>query len=253
MSFARPRRASIAPLPTAALSSRKASGHGTTLGYKDATNAVKQHCRRVAKHRIPHSQNLQKTIVKNFIPEGDLYRLIIRSKLPAAIRFEAWVCDGILPGIRKHGACAADGTLDEMFGSPEFAKALIRKLAEEHKKNAAFEELAEEMAPKALYCDIILQSKNLMPVSLIAMEYGMSASSFNSLLHDLGIQFRIAETWRLYQEYAGNGYTLIRTCRTGEKAYAIHTCWTQGGHMFSNKKLKVRDILPLIEKRAHMN
>lgn len=38
------------------------------------------------------------------IPEGDMYRLIIRSKLETAQRFEKWVMDDILPSIRKTGS-----------------------------------------------------------------------------------------------------------------------------------------------------
>jgi prophage antirepressor-like protein len=44
----------------------------------------------------------------NFIPEGDLYRLIIRSKLPAAERFERWVFDEVLPQIRQTGGYCAN-------------------------------------------------------------------------------------------------------------------------------------------------
>ena len=39
----------------------------------------------------------------NYIPEGDLYRLIVNSKLPAAERFERWVFDDVLPALRKYG------------------------------------------------------------------------------------------------------------------------------------------------------
>lgn len=39
-----------------------------------------------------------------FIPEGDLYRLIVHSKLPAAERFEKWVFDEVLPSIRRTGS-----------------------------------------------------------------------------------------------------------------------------------------------------
>ena len=74
------------------------------LGYKDVTNAIKQHCRWVVKHHLPHPQNPAKSIEMKFIPEGDLYRLIIRSKLPAAEKFERWVMDEVLPAIRKQGA-----------------------------------------------------------------------------------------------------------------------------------------------------
>ena len=37
-----------------------------------------------------------------FIPESDVYRLIVHSKLPSAERFERWVFDEVLPTIRKH-------------------------------------------------------------------------------------------------------------------------------------------------------
>lgn len=78
------------------------------LGYKDTTNAIKLHCRWVAKHHLPHPQNSKKEIIMNYIPEGDLYRLIAHSRLPAAERFERWVFDEVLPAIRKEGLYAPD-------------------------------------------------------------------------------------------------------------------------------------------------
>ena len=42
-----------------------------------------------------------------FIPEGDVYRLIVRSKLPAAERFERWVFEEVLPSIRQNGGYIA--------------------------------------------------------------------------------------------------------------------------------------------------
>lgn len=73
------------------------------LGYKDTTNTIKQHCRWVVKHHIPHPQNKDKTLEVNVIPEGDLYRLIANSKLPTAKEFESWVFDEVLPQIRQTG------------------------------------------------------------------------------------------------------------------------------------------------------
>ena len=78
------------------------------LGYVNPHKAINDHCRYLTKREVPHPQSSKKTITRNFIPEGDLYRLIIRSKLPAAERFERWVFDEVLPTIRKHGAYATD-------------------------------------------------------------------------------------------------------------------------------------------------
>ena len=80
------------------------------LGYKDTNNAIKRHCRWVAKHHLPHPQNPEKQIVMNLIPEGDLYRLITHSRLPKAEEFERWVFDEVLPTIRRQGSYMPDIT-----------------------------------------------------------------------------------------------------------------------------------------------
>lgn len=72
------------------------------LGYKDTVNALKQHCRGVVKHHIIDS--LGRKQEASFITEGDLYRLIMKSKLPSAEKFETWVMDEVLPTIRKTGS-----------------------------------------------------------------------------------------------------------------------------------------------------
>ena len=228
------------------------------LGYKNPWDAIGKHCKGdglvkregVTVTTNQHGVSTNQTVEKTYITEGNLYRLIIRSKLPAAERFERWVFDDVLPTIRKHGMYATDETLEEMFRNSEYADALIRTLAEERKKNIALEDLTEELAPKAFYCDLVLQSKSAVPVSLIAKDYGMSAAAFNSLLHDLGIQYKVGGTWLLYQRHAGNGYTHTRTYHVGEKTTAMHTCWTQKGRLFLYKRLKYWGFLPLIEKMA---
>lgn len=61
------------------------------LGYSNPHKAIGDHCRYLTKREVPHPQSVGKTIEMSFIPEGDLYRLIARSKLPAAEQFERWV------------------------------------------------------------------------------------------------------------------------------------------------------------------
>ena len=73
------------------------------LGYAKPHNAIAQHCRYSLKQGVPHPQNPGKNVEMNFISEGDLYRLIVHSKLPAAERFERWVFDEVLPSIRQTG------------------------------------------------------------------------------------------------------------------------------------------------------
>ena len=84
------------------------------LGYENPRDAIRRHCRCVAKRDAwvqtgtksdgTPAMRLNST---NFIPEGDVYRLITHSKLPAAERFEKWVFDEVLPTIRKTGGYGA--------------------------------------------------------------------------------------------------------------------------------------------------
>lgn len=71
------------------------------LGYNNPRDAVSRHCKGVAKRDTPTSSGIQSM---SYINEGDLYRLIMKSKLPSAEKFESWVMDEVLPTIRKAGS-----------------------------------------------------------------------------------------------------------------------------------------------------
>lgn len=88
-----------------------------SLGYKNPQDAIKTHCRWVAKHEVPHPQSKNKTLKVNIIPEGDMYRLITNSDLPQAEKFEGWVFDEVLPQIRKTGSYIANqNSINEFKG-----------------------------------------------------------------------------------------------------------------------------------------
>lgn len=74
------------------------------LGYTNPQRAIREHCKGVNNLVTPYSKGTQK---KNFITEGDLWRLIIRSRLPAAQKFEKWLFDEVLPEIRRTGGYRA--------------------------------------------------------------------------------------------------------------------------------------------------
>lgn len=77
-----------------------ASDVAKALGYSNTRDAVSRHCKGVVKSDIPTNSGVQ---IVSFIPEGDIYRLIMKSKLPSAEKFESWVVDEVLPTIRKTG------------------------------------------------------------------------------------------------------------------------------------------------------
>ena len=71
------------------------------LGYTNTKDALSKHCKGVA-FRYP-LETAGGTQEARFITEGDVYRLITHSRLPAAEQFERWVFDDVLPTIRRTG------------------------------------------------------------------------------------------------------------------------------------------------------
>ena len=222
------------------------------LGYKNPHDAISRHCKGdgVVKHEgvsattNQHGISTNQTVEKTYINEGNLYRLIIRSKLPAAVRFESFVCDEVLPAIRKHGAYATAETISAMQSDPAFTAALLDNLGRIHTKNQALMDYVGKLQPKAYHYDMVLQSTKALPVSVIAKDYSMTATAFNRLLHKMGIQYKVGGTWLLYKKYTNLGYTLSKTC----KEATVHTCWTQKGRLFLYDILKEYGYYPDAEK-----
>jgi len=83
------------------------------LGYKRATDAVKQHVRssdtakyriaRTVKNRFGVSEGKVQNVQMNFVNESGFYALVLGSKLATAVKFKDWVTSVVLPQIRKTG------------------------------------------------------------------------------------------------------------------------------------------------------
>ena len=82
------------------------------LGYSNPRKAILDHCKGVTKRDTPTSSGIQSM---SYINEGDLYRLIMKSKLPSAEKFESWVMDEVLPAIRKTGSYQKPMTVAEQI------------------------------------------------------------------------------------------------------------------------------------------
>ncbi|MFI3170585.1 MAG: Bro-N domain-containing protein [Faecalibacterium sp.] len=82
------------------------------LGYSNFKKAIRTHCMRSVILKTNTSQGLQDL---KYIPEPDVYRLIMRSKLPAAQKFEKMVYEEILPSIRKTGGYLTREKLQDIY------------------------------------------------------------------------------------------------------------------------------------------
>lgn len=188
------------------------------LSYARPTKAVMDHCKGVLKRDILTNGGKQQM---SFIPEGDVYRLIVRSALPEAERFEHWLFDEVVPTIRKHGMYATDELLD----NPEFAIQVFQKLKEERDRNR---ELSEA-------------NRNLTTTN-------------QALVHD-------TRTWKsrsivnaLIRKYAskrGNNYQMAWNEFYKELAYSKHICpKLREGKGFAIDKVKESEWNDLIEVAA---
>lgn len=70
------------------------------LGYKNTSKAISDHCKGGNETLLPSAGGMQTVKI---IPERDIYRLVMKSKLPSAEKFEEWVVSEVLPSIRKTG------------------------------------------------------------------------------------------------------------------------------------------------------
>ena len=154
--------------------------------------------------------------------------------------------------------------LEKAWNTPEqiFARALhmADKVVDSLKERCRFlggqvvdqQKVIEELQPKASYYDMILQCKDLIATTTIAKDYGMSAKKFNSMLHEMGIQFKQGDIWVLYAKYQGQGYLKSKTHNypdaDGVQHSREHSYWTQKGRLFLYDFLKQKDILPLVER-----
>lgn len=131
-----------------------------SLGYKNTNDAMKKHCKGVAKrYPLQTAGGMQEFV---FISEPDLYRLITHSKLPTAEKFERWIFEEVLPAIRRTGGYMV-AKQDE---NPEqiMARAVLvaQDTIERQKRQI------DELKPKALFADAVAASDGTCLVGELA-------------------------------------------------------------------------------------
>ena len=152
------------------------------LGYAKPRNAIGTHCKGALKRGILTAGGNQEM---TFIPEGDVYRLIVRSKLPGAEQFERWVFDEVLPSIRKNGGYIAGQ--EAMTAEELMAKALLvaKKTIEEKEAELSRKQVENAiMAPKADYFDELVDRNLLTGIRETAKELGVKQKVFVDFLLD---------------------------------------------------------------------
>lgn len=162
------------------------------LGYSETAKAIRTHCKGVSEMDIPTNGGVQ---TMKMITEGDIYRLVIKSKLPQAEKFESWVFDNVLPSIRKNGGYIAG---QETLSDEELmSKALLVANNKIKERDAIIERQQSKIEadkPKTIFADAVSTSHTSILVGDLA-----------KLICQNGVQ--IGQK-RLFEWLRNNGYLI---------------------------------------------
>lgn len=217
-----------------------ASDIAKALGYSKPNNAISQHCRATLKQGIPIAGKIQDI---NFIPEGDVYRLIMKSKLPNAEKFESWVMDEVLPTIRKHGAYMTSDVIEKTLTDPDYLIKLATELKKEKEARILAETTIEEQKPLVEFADKVSNTSSLIDMNTMAKLLHDENINIgrNKLFKWLRVNDILMDNNAPYQKYVNGGYFEVKEY-TYDTPYGskvgIKTYVTGKGQIYITEKLR---------------
>ncbi|MDO4523553.1 MAG: BRO family protein [Eubacteriales bacterium] len=188
------------------------------LGYTKPRNALQTHCKGALKRGALTAGGTQSL---TFIPEGDVYRLITKSRLEKAQDFERWVFDEVLPSIRKNGGYMTNHLLEESRKNPEVLLEFAQRLLEENNRNKELQLQIEALQPKASYYDHFMEQGDCTNIRTTAKELKIPERRFVKCL---------LEGSFLYRSPSG---TLLPYATQKNKTLFIVKDFNVNGHMCS--------------------
>jgi len=171
------------------------------LGYVRPKDAIAQHCKGAVKRRLPTNGGDQEITI---IPERDLYRLIMRSKLPSAERFEEWVVAEVLPAIRKSGKYGV------VVQVPQSLPEALRLAADLAERVEAQGRAMIEMQPKVEAYNAFLGTNGGINLSEFAKVLKLGPRNFIDSLRHHGLLFKRNKYNLPIQLYINKGWFRVR-------------------------------------------
>lgn len=201
------------------------------LGYSVPKDAVSRHCKGALKRRYLTEGGEQEVKI---IPEGDVYRLVIKSQLPKADEFEHWIFDEVIPSIRKNGGYIANQ--ENLTPEQIVANALIVAQNIISQKDRQI----EQMKPKAEFFDAVADSKTAISMNEVSKVLGIKGYGRNNLFEFLRSN-GILDRWNVpYQRYIDCGWFRVieqKYSKNGEQCVSTKTLVYQNGVDAIRKKI----------------
>ena len=215
----------------------------SVLGYTNSAKAVGDHCKymKILKNNDSLLSNI--TIPSRglqIIPKSDVYRLIMRSKLPSAERFQDFVVEEILPSVEEKSGYVMSGRENV----ENFVKTFMGRLDESTQITvigAMIEEM-EDMKEKTALYDHYCESDGYMGVAECAKSLAISGLGRNTLymfMRDMKIVQSSESSWNIpYQRYINSGYFVVKDVWAENKGeYVKTTLVTRKGQDWLYRKL----------------
>jgi len=220
-----------------------------TLAYANPAEAYKTHCKSLK--LLSYSELLQLNWANPnprgayFIPESDVYRLIMKSAKPEAEKFEKWVCEEVLPTIREKGSYevpnysharartvyedAAD-RLEQEIRVGKLLEAPLHIVQQESVKLVC-RETGVDFSHHLTYAKAqqdVKQEEVMKEPTELAHELGLkNATAVNKWLAENNLQVKVGKEWK--------------PTDNGQKYCAIHS-WTKKGKEGYNLKWNVHSL-----------
>jgi anti-repressor protein len=166
------------------------------LEYVNGKQAVIEHCKGVyKKYPLKTSGGMQDLSI---IDESGLYKLILASKKPNAIKFKEWVTEKILPSIRKTGSYSV--TPKKELSIEEMTLLVIQNM---QSKIADQSKQLEEQKPKVEFAEKIVNTGNGVSIGDFAKTIGLGQNKLFDWLRD---NKYLMSNNIPYQKYIDAGY-----------------------------------------------
>ena len=232
-----------------------ASDVAKALGYANTSKAIKDHCRYITKRYTPHPQSKNKSLEVNIIPEGDIYRLIIKSKLPKAQEFERWVMDEVLPQIRQTGGYIPVSQEDDE--KLILAKALMitkRTIEQKEQLLQQANKTIEKQKPLVDAYKQFLDTGDNMDFATLGKHLGIGRNKLMAKLREWKVLqgeiiFYQGQEWKSdkynipYQKFIDRGFFVVKQKRIKTGQYKAVTLVTPLGATAIAKKLKKEGLI----------
>lgn len=223
-----------------------ASDVAELLGYANTRKAIADHCKGVTKRYILTSGGNQEV---NIIPESDVYRLVFRSQLTEAEKFETWIVKEVIPSIRKTGGYAVN---QPKLLSIEVIETLMNSYKREKSRADYLQIISDDMFPRVQLFERNLESPELICINQIASDLNISAITLNRFLKDKEVIYKQGKTWLPFAEWRCRElFKLDKFIQTvdGEPHTREHLKATQRGRLFVLELYKSKESPRAVYRR----